>query len=722
MSRAKVIVATTSPVMAHALAHFLENPCLHLGLNLEICPGSQLSKSSELSSPAYSSAEELFDYLDSINPTILLDTLIILDTGAYILDAFKASISGNQTSSQWHQTKSRSAGIAVELLLRFPQLFPVFLSSSVPINSNLDSDEVMFTENLSPDTENEWGSFKILQNTLKNSIDPVIFNNLYALQYPLHFVSPMDQGRGLYSTLIRFSRGMRSIFDPTGLRTLVKLYFLREIFKTDTENNDNNKEAAERLECTLNPLKLRLKNIAIAIDEEREFAFLNSYTAYKYGRRSWMVTTFDEFDNKPLWVLPKGKTDSADTNIENVYPFDVVILRDIDMRFPDIPESRQYCDDSKRESLAIREQLTDVYSDIWQYYNYKKQFINRIGKNWKIRCVSSSPGVLSKIDQNTNQYGQIHGERIYWGRSKPISTIYDLTLLLNDSENNKSIASRIESVSDKSKGGHGAPYLNLSIAEALLIYSAQCKDGPVSSLLSALLASEAYELLLGMSGSTALEALRAMHKGEVSAEVSFVGVAHDLNIEPRINDINHSLTTLCKEDAIINKETTSSKISHIFLSQFWAELRIIYKNGEQFSAAEQANLESLAYMSWSKLRISQGEGLTKLKLLILRIASSFKYWSGASLILVVIMAVFYGAFFSQFELSWNGLFNFFRIIHQVIISSLQVNPSPGFYPIDDTLKGSPDLGIYAISLIHFILSYILLGMFISMLFRKITRS
>ena len=227
MARPTVLIATKNPAIAYALQNRLSNICLKLGLRLTICPEGDGEKVDGLDVATYRSADALFDYLESRSPMEIADTLAVLDLGIELEQAFRTAV---QSDNGWHVTKQRRAGVAVELLLRFPQVFPVFLSPAVPVNDYLE--EESSSETISPKTfngcsDNQWGQFYRLRMALgslngEKTIQTAELDALPALRLPLHFVSPLDGGCGLESTLIRFANGMRCWFDPTGLRTLVK--------------------------------------------------------------------------------------------------------------------------------------------------------------------------------------------------------------------------------------------------------------------------------------------------------------------------------------------------------------------------------------------------------------------------------------------------------------------------------------------------------------------
>jgi hypothetical protein len=695
MPRPTVLVATTDPVMAYALRKALSDHCRKYGLRLDICPGGSVqSGTNNIDTPAYDSAEELFDYLESRSgkdALSLADTLVILDVGVELEDAFESKAI---PSGGWHVTDNRS-GVALELILRFPQVFPVILSPGVPVLDAEKEGDVI--RPCCPDADEEqWKGFCRLRNELctrnkeegsTTDFDPEQCVGMYV---PLHFVSPLDKGAGLKSTLTRFACGMRSWFDPTGLRTLVRNRFLGTLFGSKS----NWKETKDPREA----LSMRLGRSAVAVDEEREFAMFNAYAAYKFGYRAWLVTTWGEFDKHPLWT--KGDIPQ---------PGEVVVLRDIDLRFPDLPEK-------ENEEGRLRGRLQSVFNEEWD---------SKLGDNWRVRVISSYKQV-GKDDfrwcPEQKRLGEWDREDGYLGLSKPLSTIYKVKELCSDKRLDSVNASIRPVSSDNTDtiSGHGAPYLNLAMAESLLRQSTLTQDEPVACLVGAMLAGEAYALLLGMSKTTALEALLLMHENEVAAEVKFPGISSKVQIKERKGDIEDTIKKLYRE-------TGDPEAMNQFLSQFWAVMRIRYRKGEQFTAAEQSNKESLIAGVWSPKWLADrkfyqiimefgGIIVGGLKRCLVTVSTSLLWWFIVSFALLVIFTSIY-AFQLDYKLSFtrSGVWVYLQLMFDTLVTSITFEPADKIKVIHD--KG---WGLFVMTF-HIILSYILYGMFIAMLYRKVTR-
>lgn len=730
MPRPTVLIATTNSVMAYALRARLREPCRKLGLRLDVCSG--MSADEGLDTRAYESAEELFDYLDSRPSMELADTLVVLDIGAWLEEAFTPKATADDQG--WHVTENRT-GVAVELVLRFPQVFPVILSPAVPFVSESSLREGVVTPTKADIENDQWQGFQSVwkalctRHRLKKEGDTCesacANESLMALNVPLHFVSPLDRGVGLESTLRRFAHGMRCWFDPTGLRALVKNRFLGTLFG---EESDWSRTSTQR-----NILLKRLGHVAVAIDEEREFALFNAYAAWKYGRRAWIVVTYAEFKTHPLWTVDEGDTGNNEK---------VVVLRDIDLRFPDVPTNEP----------NIRKHLKDIYSDEWKK-NPTDEKPSKLGDSWIVYAISGEVDVTEvetgdkkkyfKGNESKNRLGQkgSDGSIDYLGLPKPVTSIYGLKGVL-EYELKRTTISSLNAVRDGKGGesGHGAPYLNLAMAESMLWRARRCKDGPMENLIGALLAGEAYELLLGMSKTTALEALLVQHKREVAAEVEFPGVSHDIRVDERRRDIDDTLRSLYRVDIKVDKgsregagetgngliKTARSKaVRGLFLSQFWAELRIKYREGEQFEAAESANVESFVHSKWwpwrypNFLRTLDGVALFA-KRYALMIATTLRGWFAAVSTFTLVMTVWYAAL-AGYSFNDGGGKAFLKIWHQVVLGSLQLAPADGFLKLTELVK-AVGFYMYLAVAIHTVVSYVLFGLFISMLYRKATRA
>jgi len=643
----------------------------------------------------------------------LVDTLVVFYVGVDDLESCFRACAPNK-SDGWHVTGAR-AGVAVELLLRFPQVFPVFLSLDVPLTDPVGNERSWGRFGHSTPDETRFSDFWHLITEISSKHKGPITRHQsgcaagippFAFGVVPHFVSPVELG-AFESTLARFSRGMRCWFDPTGLRTMVKNRFLGTIFGSQDDWSSTRGQRDVPLQ--------RLQCVAVSVDEERAFALINAYAAYKFGRRAWVVTTFAEFDGDqdigPLWVASANYSNSL---------MDVVVLRDVDLRFPDLPEndpSEKRCD-----AKALREQLKDVRSEVWLKC---RNGTDRITPSWRVRVVTSNARVAEQGDcSGISSNNGMTADGCLLGLTKPIPSLYELGALLGDSSMGcqmasiASVTSRIKPVEGNASGHHGAPYLNLEIAESLLYQAGRCANNPIENLMGAFLAGEAYELLLGMSKTTALDALLIQHKREVAAEGGFPGVSETTDIENRQRDIEATVKLLL---SLNTEQSRQRSVSDLFLVKFWSELKLSYRSGEQFHAAEGANLQSLTHSDWMTgfprtvrtiFAAIPPKWRNRLKYRVVRVGTSFESWALTSVVTAVSATIAYGL------VKPDTLDTFGELFLSVMLSSITLQPMT---IVSKILTDCPGTWSHVVAILHMGVSYFLFGMLISMLYRKLTR-
>jgi hypothetical protein len=523
-----VLIAMTDVEMAAGLTRRCGEICLREGL--------QLRTGSDENHLTFTSKEELFSVLQAQDPVQLCDWLVLLHIGTDVEECFKSAI--DSRASPWHVSERPGTGVAIELMLRFPQVFPVFLASFVQSNPAFE----------------RW-----LQRWL---IDAELSTDVLPDWHRLAFINTIDIDR-ISQLLTRFGGGLRTLFDPTGFRTLVRNRFLAQVFGSDTPNQGGWQNSA-RPRSLLNS---RLRRFAVIVEEEIDVALLAAYSAYKLGARAWLVNSYQEFRCAlvPSWRNQAGS--------------EVTVIRDLDLRFADYPS---------RDSLdpSIRRQLRDVHSAPWQ----------GLPAGCTVRVLSQELNVTQESDfwsQEDRRLGQHTRDDYtgveYLGLQKPLRSLFAMSDLLNI-QPPRSLVSSL-GVADElgEQVAHGAPYQNLRIAQHLLSQAKECRaqHNVDANIVGALLAQEAYSLLLGMSRTSSLDAILETNLCEVRAEGESAGVTHEVQIGSRREDLETSTESLHAGEAGFN-----------FLSKAWAELRLMYRETEQFGAAEEANAESLSYGHW----------------------------------------------------------------------------------------------------------------------------
>lgn len=460
--RPKVLIAAPSDKVARLLELNLAPICESLGLSLQAGPVSDRL--------SFRHSEELVEFLAQQDPLLLLDTCLVLHVGPDVEECFCSGISCGK--SPWHKSSTLKPGLALEVSLRFPQLSAAYLIPGFNENAGTDDDYFHdWKQGLETDAQNSFGSSLNLNRNWER----------------LHFASSTDPSlTDLHLILGRFANGFRTLYDPSGLRTLLRNRFLAQIFGSRTASSGGWESTSAQRAILL----ARLRNYLVAIDEEPDITLLTGYAAYKFGYRVWMVNTFSGFNQagSPAWW------DISDKRV----------IRDVDLRFPDIPQ-----DD---EHGFYRDKLADINSSLWadklvQFSN------NNLVRSSVVRVLTQSENVTAvspKEFSATADHGQYDKpqrnppgspDRWFVGIRKPLPSLYKILELLSPANVDQvSIVSRLVRVRVSGHtASHGAPYTNLRIASDLVSNAARCRlHGDVGHvMLSALLSPRSPILAIG---------------------------------------------------------------------------------------------------------------------------------------------------------------------------------------------------------------------------------
>lgn len=204
-----------------------------------------------------------------------------------------------------------------------------------------------------------------------------------------------------------------------------------------------------------------------------------------------------------------------------------------------------------------------------------------------------------------------------------------------------------------------------------------------------------------MSRNVALDALRELHLSEASVESSSTGLAHSIHTKERQRDLGEAANTLL-----------GAPQSHNFLARVWAELRYVYREGEQFLAAEEANAESLAYERKSRISNRAMRFLLAWVQSVPRLVVFLFMWSA-------VLTGFYALTGGwELSISWSGFANLGHLYLEVIKAICRANPL-------DTqgLRGFNASGAWfgLLDLLTAISSLFMVGLLVSVLFRRLTR-
>jgi hypothetical protein len=648
---------------------------------------------------------DLLHQLRQTNPRELFHTLLLVDVGQQLREALNAGRTQHALSAEasWTSDNQLQMGIITRLVSTFPHMGLIILHDSEPSELR----EIIRQEFLSVVPKSDLDPEKL--------IEPLIQQ---------HFFNLKTDAQACATACANFIEGQRHLFDPTGLRTFVKLRLIANIFSGATH------QGQPELEHTLTQRKVlasRLEQVLISVDEDISSTLFHAYAGYRYGYRAWTVTSFHQFDQPHLWQSPAIKH---------------LVIRDTDLRFPDI-DGRENLRDAKSQG-SVRQRLESVYSDLWQWLpenqissatkdnnqnqlssategnnqkqNQSSSLLPKLGQHWKVRAVAAT-GTKIRLkpwlgsSELENRLGEIQGQQdqpCVLGLPKPLTSLYDLSQLMDWPTKTKpsTIASRLTPPARlNSAAGHYAPYINLPLAAELLVQAKSLQgEDELDWLIGAILALEADEMLLGMSEYTGLDAVRWLHRCEVRAEIRSVGFSGLIHIQPRKKELQSLVKARYRDNSLSQDH---------FLSRLWDDLRTLYKSSEQFYASEESNIESFCKRKWMGHH-HMGHHIEEfLRRWFIMSASSIWAWLSSLVISTLGLWGLYGMFLPT-DCIIDPMFGF-----KVFMSSLMGEPAFGF---SDTFSLPFNFGLKVVIILHFSVSYLLFGFFLSMVYRRITRS
>lgn len=438
-------------------------------------------------------------------------------------------------------------------------------------------------ENVPPLCEKEKNN---CQSGYNNELEKNL-NKILKIDYNIHNFNILDD----QNTINEFNlilKGKYNLFDASYLRTALK------ISKLDSIGFNNNF-------CEL--LNKRLIHLAYSVDEEKNQCLSISYALYKYGFRVLPITSYFEIDN-----IEQKKASNMKIFIDPN-----LIVRDWDIQFEDYPQSNDlktdyvnkmrgffYDEDGKNYSgpgwyvnnlfwknfekipVFIFSRLTQTkakdikYEPILVEPRDKLWYTNESGKypdcnnqnNASLKPSSDKEPELQGITKPLDGLNEIEGIlKVINNSSEKMLTSYELPLdkkPFNRKRINKS-------------GGHSIPPDIYHIGESLLRRAQKYYDKKMY-LLSAILSQESIEIINGLHNDLYLDALYLKHISEVSLETDNLGLS---NLK---KSANKRLFEIQKEAKRIGENEKAIKD---FLSQIFNDIRHLYKEKEQFDAAEE---------------------------------------------------------------------------------------------------------------------------------------
>lgn len=409
------------------------------------------------------------------------------------------------------------------------------------------------------------------------------------------------------------------LFDPTGLRDWV-----RKI---------TNQAATDDL-----VLPCR-KALAAAIDEEKSYAYMHGYAAYRFGYRADAVTS---------WKLMSerfGGTDSThyknkpEEEVSNKPHGYSLLLEDMSLNFPDRPAGMHLLrlDNSGRAGCCP---MLDSTNSIVE--NSEHRILITTGQ--------TRPGDTALNENRAYLRAKAYGKgNVVFKPACGMFDLWDKIGLFKKYPGSRRKGNEVDfewpskpaqartGVAD----GHGAPGKLLLVADAL-IQRAENMFVNVKTVgeavQGAVLATDALELTGGRTPTTAFDALSLKHQFEVTAECQFSGVEYHIQIKPRLQEI-------AEEIAVIGRWFHSSQRINATLN---AEMHILNQlvrilrsynqfDEEQVCMNRVRHLHNILWMRQNRYRWAMRPILGYLELLL----SSFSIFVVILLGWIILLSILY---------------------------------------------------------------------------------
>jgi hypothetical protein len=398
------------------------------------------------------------------------------------------------------------------------------------------------------------------------------------------------------------------------------------------------------------------RGLAAAMDDEKGYAYFHGYVAWRFGYRSDVFTSYALLKER---FGPEAETPHS-------YK---VLLEDMHLRYPDQPKDVHLSWLGTKASLdgvitgngrghylpALRlDEAGEPSEDrvlITAGIVADVRSRDYISHNQRLLCRKSSPGRggiafkplagIYGVWKNTGMWKRLESSRqprLAWltarlyqqpYRQLPVEFWHKIGLYWPYFDDNLRWATILgaadgfhwppenetppdrEADSSESPGvGHSAPGKLLLVAECLVkraeLFEPQARTVK-DCVKGAVLATEAMELLQGLTPGLSLQALSLKHEFEAMAEVSFMGVGAHLHVTERAEEVRSLCGALCRHF----RHSGSKGDSSVFHAALDAEMLIMNRLARIYRNAGQMDEEGecMARMRWANRQLSlTGQG------------------------------------------------------------------------------------------------------------------
>jgi hypothetical protein len=306
------------------------------------------------------------------------------------------------------------------------------------------------------------------------------------------------------------------LLDPTGLREWVKRKTNEALRRMSEERGKRGYLLPER------------RSLAAVLDDEYDFAFLHAYTAYRYGFRVSVVTSWRLMEHL---FGPEAR---------GPHPYSL-LLEDMRLTFPDKPNAVHLSD------LAERGRFCPLLAN----ENDKSK--------WRYLITTGQMGGDRALVYHNRKYLEANASHnvsdiLY----KPVGGIFDLWKeaglyeALTQHARHGNACGFVWPPEFKEAAnyeGHGSPGKLALIAKTLIGRAAAVKAGTNSASglgRGAVLALDAAELLGGKTPTLTLSALSLKNEFEVSAECEFMGTGYHVGLKRRLDELDADVKSVTR--------------------------------------------------------------------------------------------------------------------------------------------------------------------------------
>jgi len=325
----------------------------------------------------------------------------------------------------------------------------------------------------------------------------------------------LDKFRKAHGLHHLFQPWQTPLFDGAGLRDWV-----RQCCSKQSDNEDSKKDAAYV------PLR---EQLAVAMDEETDYAYLHAYTAYRFGFRAMALTRWNAVDA----VLGENAVVPSD-NLG-------IVLEDLYLNFPDggkgMSALTMRADTLPRLKDAEHRILITsghrVVGDKKKIEQNREHIADQKSKGKRIGKLYKPHGGIFSIWEDSGLKKQLKkgvGKGYVWPPDW------------------KAITREFPPEDNDENHGHSSPGVLLQVARHLLNRAERLLANPITTaeeaVRGAVLATDALELLGGKTPTSAAEALALKHQFAIHAECQFVGVEHRIRLTARFEEIRRDAKSI----------------------------------------------------------------------------------------------------------------------------------------------------------------------------------